>query len=266
VLSTVALSEVRELAGSPATMSRGLRVGAVLAAALLHLSVLFWLLNPWHDTAEPMSSDILPVTMVFEPPTARTPTAPPQPPAKSEPVARQSGPDAHTTAPATPPPPDDAKKADAPAEAVAPEPPSEATPKPQPSRPAARPREEKPPNPQATARPAPHSPARVKNAAPGERQASGDPYFNAAVVELEKHRFYPALARPLGLVGVAVFDIRVDRTGRIIGLRLEVSSGAELLDRAAEKMIRDTDRFPPPPADIPGDPITFWVEISMAPR
>jgi protein TonB len=105
----------------------------------------------------------------------------------------------------------------------------------------------------------------MKNAAPGDQVASGDPYFNALRAEIEKHRFYPELARPLGLVGIARFDMKIDRTGKIVALQLQESSGTELIDRAAEKMIRDTARLPPPPSDIPGDFILIWIELPIHP-
>jgi periplasmic protein TonB len=286
-VSTIALSGVPELHGSPATMSPGLRRLAILAAAALHLAVFLWLFHPWRSAQERVPPSALPVTLVFEPPpkppAPKTPPQPqpqPQPQARSEPVYRQSGPDARTTAPpveaepaeeakpaaTTPPPPAPAAAPPPSPLASLPVPAAPAPPKPEPPHPAARPKEEKPPRPPAVSRSEQRVPARMKNAAPGKRQTTGDPYFNAALVELEKHRFYPPLARPLGLAGVARYGVKIDRTGKIIDLRLEKSSGAELLDRAAEKMIRDTERFPPPPPDIPGDPVTFWIEIPMAPR
>ena len=257
-------------------MSPGLRRLAVLAAAILHLAVFLWLLHPWRSALEQVPPPAVPVTLVFEPPPKPTPRpaakAPPQPQAQPqpapEPVYRQSGPDAKTTAPPPPSEPDEPKDAARP-----PDPPPmpalpvpAAPPKPEPPHPAAKPKEEKPPRPPVVSRTEQRAPARMKNAAPGERRTTGDPYFNAALAELEKHRFYPALARPLGLAGTAAFSLLVDRSGKILDLRLDASSGSDLLDRAAEKMIRDTERFPPLPADIPGSPVTFWVEIPMAPR
>jgi periplasmic protein TonB len=267
-------------------MSPGVRRVALVAAAALHLAVFLWLFHPWLAEQERMPPAALPVTLVFEPPpkppAPAKPTQPqprPQPQPGADPVYRQSGPDARTTAPPVEAEPADEAKPSAttatPEPAAVPPPPpvpslpvpaAPAPPKPEPPHPAARPKEEKPPRPPAVSPSEQRTPARMKNAAPGEHQTTGDPYFNAALIELEKHRFYPPLARPLGLAGVARYGVKIDRTGKIIDLRLEKSSGAELLDRAAEKMIRDTERFPPPPADIPGDPVIFWVEIPMAPR
>ncbi len=271
-------------------MSPGLRRYAIAAAAALHLAVFLWLIDPWRDAHEPQPEVALPVTLVFEAPPKPTPqpAAPrPQPPKPPEepPLYRESGPDTKTTAPPQPPEPEplkaEAKPAEepppaprealvvpppAPAPAITPTPPTPPASKPEPPRPATRPREEKPPGPQRQPVAAnPHAPARMKNAVPGDQVTSGDPYFNSLVAELEKHRFYPELARPLGLVGTPRFDMKIDRTGRIVGLQLQESSGTELIDRAAEKMIRDTARFPPPPSDIPGDLIIIWIELPIHP-
>jgi protein TonB len=121
------------------------------------------------------------------------------------------------------------------------------------------------PHPQANTAMAMHPHTPPHHVEPGERRTTGDAYLNAALAEFQKHRFYPPLGRPLGLAGVAAFGLKIDRTGKILEQWLEKSSGAEILDRAAEKMIRDTDRIPPPPPDIPGDPVTFWIEIPLAP-
>jgi protein TonB len=87
--------------------------------------------------------------------------------------------------------------------------------------------------------------------------------MNAARAALEQHRFYPAAARPLGLSGKSVFAMMMDETGRVRGLRLMKSSGAEILDRAAAEMIRRASPFPRPPADLAGREIV--VEIPMYP-
>src|SRR5205085_9069411 len=99
----------------------------------------------------------------------------------------------------------------------------------------------------------------------GERRTTGDPYLNAITRELDKHRTYPDLARPLGLSGFTHFVVLIDRTGNLLAMRLVQSSGSELLDRAAAKVIRDTLPFPPAPPDYPGDPITITMAIYVGP-
>ncbi len=294
-MSTIALNGIPELHSNPATKSAGLRWYAVIAASALHLAVLLWLFGPWRGAAEHVPQLTLPVTLVFEPPAEPKPQSKPQSQPQVGPEQqkarepdwdRSSGPDEKTTAP----PPAEADKVKTedkptqampvpapqgdvavspppPAPAIIAEPPTPPQPRPEPSRPAARPKDDNPvPHPQTNATAALHPRTLPSHVEPGERPTAGDPWLNAAMAEFEKHRFYPPLARPLGLVGVAGFTLEIDRTGKIIGLRLEKSSGAELLDRAAEKMIRDTAQIPPPPADIRGDPVSIWVGLYIAPR
>lgn len=277
-------------------MASGLRRFAVLAAAGLHLAVFLWLFHPWRSAEEKTPPAPMPVTLVFEPPPQPKPEPKPEP--KPQPAAqpappapppqnafdRSSGPDAQTTAP--PSEQDDAKNDEKPelaapapappAELPAPppppapalhaEPPIPAKPKPEPPRPAARPKDEKPlPHPQSNTATALHPRTSPNHVAPGERRAAGDPYLNAIIVELNRHRYYPELARPLGLTGVARFIVVIDRAGKLVAMQLVQSSGSELLDRAAEKAIRDTLPFPPVPADYPGDPIEITMGIFVGP-
>jgi TonB family protein len=295
-LSTIVLSAVPELHGSPPTMPAGLRRLAVLAAITLHLAVFLWLFHPWRSAEEKTPPAPMPVTLVFEPPPQpkpeprRQPT--PQPKPQPEPQApppqsafdRSSGPDAESTAPpseedtvkneekpelaapAPAPPADVAAPPPPPAPAVNVEPPTPAKPKPEPPRPASRPKDEKPlPHPQTNTATAQHPRTSPNRFAPGERRASGDPYLNSIIGELNKHRYYPDLARPLGLTGVARFIVVIDRAGKLVGMQLVQSTGSELLDRAAEKAIRDTLPFPPVPADYPGDPIEITMGIFVGP-
>jgi TonB family protein len=293
-LSTIALSVVPELHGTPPTMAAGLRRLAVLAAVALHLAVFLWLFHPWRSAEEKTPPANMPVTLVFEPPPEPKPEPKPQPKSQPAPAQQQapsqggwdrsSGRDKETTAPpserdevkndakpeeaapAPAPPADTVAPPPPPAPAMIAEPPTPPKPKPEPARPATRPKDEKPlPHPQANTATALHPRTSPNRVAPGEQRKSGDPYLNAIIGELNKHRYYPDLARPLGLSGVARFLVVIDRGGRLVAMQLVQSSGSELLDRAAEKAIRDTLPFPPVPADYPGDPIEITMGIFVGP-
>jgi TonB family protein len=294
-VSTIALSAVPELHGNPPTMAAGLRRLALIAAAALHLGVFLWLFHPWGSDGEKMPPASMPVTLVFEPPPEPKPEPKPQPKPQPQPTQpqqqaprasfdRSSGPDAESTAPpseqdevkneekpaeaapAPAPPAEDVAPPPPPAPALHAEPPVPTKPKPEPPRPAARPKDEKPlPHPQTNTATALNPRTSPQHFAPGEKRASGDPYLNAIIAELDKHRYYPDLARPLGLSGVARFVVVISRAGRLVGMQLVQSSGSELLDRAAEKAIRDTLPFPPVPADYPGDPIEITMGIYVGP-
>lgn len=259
---------------------------AIVAAALLHALVLILLVIDWsHPPRAPTEPQIVPVKIVFAPPppppAAPAPALPPPP----KPFGyRESGPGQRTTAPPS-------------AQALAPEPaatpppaPDQAKPEPQPPAP---PPEKPKPAPQALAREqesakptprkqvarlepqqkeaakprAPHlnAPRRL-DIEPGERFESGDPYFNQLHALIEQHRVYPRVIGPFGLPveGAAVYGMLLDRSGKIIVLQLEQSSGVAGIDRAVEDMIRNSAPFPPLPPDYP-DRLGVDVTIRLSP-
>ncbi|MGO8916233.1 MAG: TonB family protein [Stellaceae bacterium] len=110
------------------------------------------------------------------------------------------------------------------------------------------------------------APPRHLDVEPGERFESGDPYLNQLHALIERHRIYPRVVGPFGLPaeGTAVYDVAVDRSGRIIGMQLDHSSGVAGIDQAVESMIRSSLPFPPLPADYP-DEISIVVTIRLFP-
>ena len=114
---------------------------------------------------------------------------------------------------------------------------------------------------------APHATAlRHLNVQPGERLERGDPYLNELHALIERHRVYPRIIGPFGLPvdGTAVYDVALDRSGKIIGMKLEQSSGVAGLDQAVENMIRSALPFPPLPPDYP-DEVGIVVTIRLFP-
>ena len=109
----------------------------------------------------------------------------------------------------------------------------------------------------------PAAPKHDKNRDPAAEP--GDRYLNPLRDAIERHRIYPAAARPLGLQGTAVYQIVIDRAGRIHRLNVLRSSGMEVLDRAGETMIRAAEPFPPPPPDLPGEAIQIDITLKLFP-
>ncbi len=293
-----------ETGGSPIALPAGLLIGdvelgsnrerlpwlAMLAAALLHALVVLWLTVDWsHPTNLPKEPVVVPVKIVLAPPPPPPPAPSPMPvpapkPAPPSLAYRESGADQRTTAPppaetaapetAAPPPP--APEVSQPEKETPPPPPEKPTPTP-----------ERQPAPQESAKPVPHkeiarleppkkkaetpqalrvAPQRHLNVEPGERFESGDPYLNQLHALIERHRVYPRVMGPLGLPaeGTAVYDIALDRSGQIVGMRLDQSSGIAGIDQAVESMIRSSLPFPPLPADYP-DEVGITVAIRLFP-
>jgi len=259
---------------------------ALLAAATLHLLVLLSFIVDWSHPVPLTEPKVVPVRIVF----ARPHPPPPPPPAATAPAPkpaplsyRESGPDQRTTAP--PPAETTAKEAAAPPPPAPEQPaPDKNAPPPPPEKPVPAP--DKPPAPEKV-KPIPHkevarlepqkkeaptpraailSPRRRLNVEPGERFETGDPYLNELHARIERHRVYPHIIGQFGLPveGTAVYDIAIDRSGRVLGMRLARSSGVAGIDQAVAGMIRDSLPFPPLPSNYP-DRVGIEVSIRLFP-
>jgi protein TonB len=65
-----------------------------------------------------------------------------------------------------------------------------------------------------------------------------------------KHRRYPRVARRLGLEGKVLIKISVDRQGRLLNAVIKRSSGQEILDKEALRMVRAAAPFTSLPNDF----------------
>lgn len=267
-----------EMAGSPMAVPADMLIDrggagggrppwpALLAAALLHLMmpVLAWLLFLWSPSpSPPREPEVIPVQVVFAsppppPPVAAPPLPPPLPYAESGPDQRTTAPppaEALAPEPATPAPAPPPEKPDAPPDKSAkPKPPKEVAHLEPPKKEAETPRAPRP------------APAQRLNITPGERIETGDPYLNQLWAIIERHRVFPLVKGQFGLPveGTAVYRMMLDRSGRIIDIRLEHSSGTEGIDSAVKEMIRKGEPFPPPPANFPA-PIPITVAVRLTP-
>ena len=85
-------------------------------------------------------------------------------------------------------------------------------------------------------------------------------YISLIVQEIERKKFYPPLARRLGIEGKVVVRIVVDREGKLKEVSVVKSSGNKILDRAALKLIKKCD-FPPLPPEYQKE--VFDVEVPI---
>lgn len=243
-----------------------LRRAAIAAALLAHVLVIAAVLMNW-PALFPAPERPLPaiaVTLVKQPPPAPRPAAatpPPSPPMTHEllsgsdtvttapPKAADEGPQA--APPASPPPP-----LEAPAQTAV------AVPKPKPT-----PDLHSPKPKLATRETAPTRTRGEVDRAPGDSEREGDPYLNHLFAMIEQHRSYPANAvgsLGLRLEGTSVYLIALSGNGALMGVELERSSGAPVLDQTALKMIEAAAPFPPPPNYYP-QPVILEVTIHLYP-
>ena len=85
-------------------------------------------------------------------------------------------------------------------------------------------------------------------------------YISLIIQEIERKKFYPPLARRLGIEGKVVVRIVVDREGKLKEVSVAKSSGNKILDRAALKLIKKCD-FPPLPPEYQKE--VFDVEVPI---
>jgi protein TonB len=123
-----------------------------------------------------------------------------------------------------------------------------------------------PPAPAAKpADPIPETTAPKSMPAPPARRASSnaDATWEAQLLaHLEKHRRYPAAARPRREQGVAFVTFRMNRAGTLLSAEITRSSGSALLDRAALETIRRAQPLPAIPADK-ADELQLFVPVEF---
>ncbi len=78
---------------------------------------------------------------------------------------------------------------------------------------------------------------------------------------LKRHMHYPRQAWLDGNQGTAIIRFSIDRSGAVLGARLEHSSGHQVLDEEVLQMVRRADPFPAIPADILGQELAIRVPV-----
>jgi protein TonB len=113
----------------------------------------------------------------------------------------------------------------------------------------------------AKVRPKPAAPATTAPPRPRPSAAQVSNWHRQIVIQLERHKNYPASARAQQATGAATVTFTIGRDGRLLSSRLVQSSHAALLDEAALATVRRASPFPPPPANMAGARFDFTVPI-----
>lgn len=118
-------------------------------------------------------------------------------------------------------------------------------------------------------RAAPASPASIAappiqgNTAAAERAARSN-WEGDLLAQLRPLLRYPRAAQRDGQQGVALVMISVARDGAVRSARIVRGTGYPLLDGEALATIRRGSPLPPPPSDIPGDPVAVELPIQFS--
>lgn len=80
---------------------------------------------------------------------------------------------------------------------------------------------------------------------------------------LQQFTRYPPLARMRREQGIVRLHFTMDRTGKVLSVELEKSSGSSLLDDEALALIHRAEPLPPPPPEVPGERIDKTVPVKF---
>ncbi|AYV48688.1 energy transducer TonB [Caulobacter flavus] len=80
---------------------------------------------------------------------------------------------------------------------------------------------------------------------------------------LKAYKRYPRRAQSAGQEGVVHIAFTVDRGGRVLSARVAKGSGYPLLDDEALATIRRASPMPPPPEEVPGDPVEVLAPVEF---
>jgi protein TonB len=119
----------------------------------------------------------------------------------------------------------------------------------------------KPENPAPVVAPAPPEPVRAPPPPPPQVDYDGlsQQYARLISREVAKNKQYPKVAQMRGWQGEAIIQILVDANGKVLESRIHTSSGFDILDKQAIKMVNEAN-LPLPPEALRNKPISFKLE------
>lgn len=79
----------------------------------------------------------------------------------------------------------------------------------------------------------------------GKRKTSRENYLKLLLAEVEKNKFYPFIARKMGIEGKVRLKVVIGRRGELLSVKV-LSSDSSFLEKAAVKTLKKC-LFPPPP-------------------
>ena len=214
-----------------------------------------WLLWPARNTVLPPPAQPMEAIAVEAAP---RPTAPPAPPSQRAIGPRQQASAASQSQPRprTPPPLPRSRRADAVASPPRPEKIATMEPvTPHNSRPAAQTTA-----PAAVAAAASDRYAAAANQA-GVRARQRADWQSLLLGRLKQYRRYPRQAERSHQQGVVWLRFAVDRQGRVADSQIQQVSGHRLLDQEALATLRRASPLPPPPPELPGDPVMVQLPV-----
>jgi protein TonB len=106
--------------------------------------------------------------------------------------------------------------------------------------------------------PTPPTPATALPRPSAARVAS---WHRQIVLQIERHKGYPAAAQARHQTGIAQLAFTINRQGRVMASRVVQSSGHPLLDQETIATVQRAQPFPLPPPNMPGETFDFTVPM-----
>jgi protein TonB len=113
--------------------------------------------------------------------------------------------------------------------------------------------------------PAPPTPVELPKPAPQPRvdiDGLSSQYAKLISKEVAKYKQYPRIAQMRNWQGEALIQILVDANGKVLDSKIHTSSGYEVLDKQALKMVAEAT-LPLPPEALRNKPISIIIPISF---
>ena len=86
------------------------------------------------------------------------------------------------------------------------------------------------------------------------------------MARLQGAKRYPSEARLNQQQGVAYLRVVLNRAGAVVSAQLERSSGVASLDAEALALVPRAAPLPPPPPELPGNPVIMVIPVRFALR
>lgn len=129
--------------------------------------------------------------------------------------------------------------------------------------------DDQPPAPQTSSPDGESAPPGAQTAAPVQSARSfastesRPSYEQLLLGQLQGFKRYPHVSQMRRQQGVPYVRFRMDRSGRVLAASLERSSGYAALDAEAVALPSRASPLPPPPDEVPGDPLDIVVPIEF---
>jgi periplasmic protein TonB len=117
--------------------------------------------------------------------------------------------------------------------------------------------------PQVEAAPAPNVAAPAPGASSAAPSNAVPTWQGLLLGRLERFKRYPYEAQSRREQGVAYLHFTMDRHGKVVSATIAKTSGFDALDQETLALIHRAEPLPPPPPEVPGDPLELTVPVQF---